>query len=79
MQEHLAPMAQDSEGMDRSILTTTLSARPGPGFRFLTACGLGAETPSQLMILLLAANLGGIGNGFVSLAMFVAGPMVMNT
>jgi high-affinity nickel permease len=41
--------------------------------------GLGAETPSQLMIFLLTANLGGIGKGFVGLAMFIAGLLVMNT
>jgi len=41
--------------------------------------GLGAETPSQLMIFLLAANLGGIDKGFLGLAMFIAGLLVMNT
>jgi hypothetical protein len=41
--------------------------------------GLGAETPSQLMIFLLAANLGGTGKGFIGLAMFLAGLLVMNT
>jgi hypothetical protein len=41
--------------------------------------GLGAETPSQLMIFLLAANLGGIGKGFVGLAMFIVGLLIMNT
>jgi ABC-type nickel/cobalt efflux system permease component RcnA len=41
--------------------------------------GLGAETPSQLFIFLLAANLGGVGKGFLGLAMFVAGLLVMNT
>src|SRR5258708_7566945 len=41
--------------------------------------GLGAETPSQLMIFLLAANLGGISKGFVVLTMFIAGLLVMNT
>jgi high-affinity nickel-transport protein len=41
--------------------------------------GLGAETPSQLLIFLLAANLGGISKGFVGLAMFIAGLLVMNT
>jgi high-affinity nickel-transport protein len=41
--------------------------------------GLGAETPSQLMIFLLAANLGGIGKGFIGLGMFLAGLLVMNT
>ncbi|HEV2618105.1 MAG TPA: hypothetical protein VGU63_16020 [Candidatus Acidoferrales bacterium] len=41
--------------------------------------GLGAETPSQLLILLLAANLGGRGRGFLGLAMFLAGLLLMNT
>jgi len=41
--------------------------------------GLGAETPSQLMIFLLTANLGGIGTGFLGLLMFIAGLLVMNT
>lgn len=41
--------------------------------------GLGAETPSQLMIFLLAANLGGISKGFIGLAIFIAGLVVMNT
>jgi len=41
--------------------------------------GLGAETPSQLLIFLLAANLGGIGKGFLGLGMFLAGLLVMNT
>ena len=41
--------------------------------------GLGAETPSQLMIFLLTANLGGVSKGFLGLAMFIAGLLVMNT
>lgn len=41
--------------------------------------GLGAETPSQLMIFLLAANLGGLSRGFLGLAMFIAGLLAMNT
>jgi len=41
--------------------------------------GLGAETPSQLMIFLLAANLGGVSKGFLGLAMFIGGLLVMNT
>jgi hypothetical protein len=41
--------------------------------------GLGAETPSQLLIFLLAANLGGLGRGFLGLGMFLAGLLVMNT
>ncbi len=41
--------------------------------------GLGAETPSQLLIFLLAANLGGVGKGFLGLAMFLIGLLAMNT
>lgn len=41
--------------------------------------GLGAETPSQLLLFLLAANLGGIGRGFLGLAMFLGGLLIMNT
>ena len=41
--------------------------------------GLGAETPSQLLLFLLAANLGGAGRGLLGLAMFLAGLLVMNT
>ncbi len=41
--------------------------------------GFGAETPSQLMIFLLAANLGGIDKGFLGLTMFIVGLLVMNT
>ena len=41
--------------------------------------GLGAETPSQLLIFLLAANLGGLAHGFLGLAMFLTGLLLMNT
>ncbi|HXZ81354.1 MAG TPA: hypothetical protein VEG30_15605 [Terriglobales bacterium] len=41
--------------------------------------GLGAETPSQLLIFLLAANLGGISKGFLGLGMFLLGLLLMNT
>ncbi len=40
--------------------------------------GLGAETPSQLLIFLLAANLGGVALGMLGLAMFLAGLLTMN-
>ena len=40
--------------------------------------GVGAETPSQVLLFLLAANLGGIGKGMLGLAMFIAGLLVMN-
>jgi high-affinity nickel-transport protein len=40
--------------------------------------GLGAETPSQLMIFLLAANLGGAALGMLGLGMFLVGLLTMN-
>jgi len=41
--------------------------------------GLGAETPSQLMLFFLAANLGGLARGFLGLGVFLAGLLLMNT
>jgi len=41
--------------------------------------GLGAETPSQLLLFLLAANLGGTSRGFFGLLSFIGGLLVMNT
>ncbi|HEU5410451.1 MAG TPA: hypothetical protein VFU57_05485 [Candidatus Acidoferrales bacterium] len=41
--------------------------------------GLGAETPSQLLVFLIAANLGGVRRGFLGLAMFLGGLLLMNT
>ncbi len=40
--------------------------------------GLGAETPSQLTIFLLAANLGGAVLGMLGLGVFLAGLLTMN-
>jgi hypothetical protein len=40
--------------------------------------GLGAETPSQLLIFLLAANLGGASLGLLGLAVFLGGLITMN-
>jgi len=41
--------------------------------------GLGAETPSQLALFLLAANLGGAGKGLMCLGVFLLGLLAMNT
>ncbi|WP_433973526.1 hypothetical protein [Tunturiibacter lichenicola] len=41
--------------------------------------GFGAETPSQLALFLLAANLGGVAKGIGGMAMFLAGLLMMNT
>jgi high-affinity nickel-transport protein len=41
--------------------------------------GLGAETPSQLALFLLAANLGGVAKGVAGMATFLIGLLIMNT
>ena len=41
--------------------------------------GLGAETPTQLLLFLLAANLGGTAAGLLGLLMFITGLLLMNT
>lgn len=41
--------------------------------------GLGAETPTQLMLFLLAASLGGTALGFLGLMAFALGLVAMNT
>ena len=51
-----------------------------PAVAFLIGAihGLGAETPSQLLLFLLAVNLGGVARGFLGLGMFLAGLIAMN-
>jgi high-affinity nickel permease len=53
----------------------------GTGSTFLVGVihGLGAETPTQLLLFLMAANLGGAGAGLLGLLMFIAGLLLMNT
>jgi hypothetical protein len=41
--------------------------------------GLGAETPTQILLFLMAANLGGTGWGMLGLLMFIVGLILMNT
>ncbi len=41
--------------------------------------GLGAETPTQLLLFLVAANLGGWARGLMGLGVFLAGLLAMNT
>jgi hypothetical protein len=41
--------------------------------------GLGAETPTQLLLFLLAANLGGTWAGLLGLLVFIVGLVAMNT
>ncbi len=53
----------------------------GSGSTFLIGVihGVGAETPTQLLLFLMAANLGGAAKGFLGLGMFIVGLVVMNT
>jgi high-affinity nickel permease len=41
--------------------------------------GLGAETPTQILLFLMSANLGGTAAGLLALLMFILGLVVMNT
>ncbi len=41
--------------------------------------GLGAETPTQILLFLMAANLGGTAAGLLGLVMFLVGLLAMNT
>jgi high-affinity nickel-transport protein len=41
--------------------------------------GLGAETPTQILLFLMAANLGGTGVGLLGLLTFILGLLLMNT
>lgn len=41
--------------------------------------GLGAETPTQILLFLMTANLGGTGAGLLALLMFILGLLLMNT
>jgi len=41
--------------------------------------GLGAETPTQILLFLMVANLGGTGAGMLGLLMFIVGLLGMNT
>jgi high-affinity nickel permease len=53
----------------------------GTGSTFLVGVihGLGAETPTQILVFLLAANLGGTSAGLLGLLMFIVGLLAMNT
>ena len=71
----------------RRFRNPALPAPPPFGFRYERGSvftvgiihGLGAETPSQLLLFLLAANLGGTAKGLLGLFAFLAGLLMMNT
>jgi high-affinity nickel-transport protein len=66
-------------GADRQSASTRESYNRKSVFLVGVIHGLGAETPSQLLLFLLAANLGGLTRGFLGLAMFLGGLLLMNT
>ena len=53
----------------------------GTGSTFLVGVihGLGAETPTQILLFLMAANLGGTAAGLLGLLSFIVGLVAMNT
>jgi high-affinity nickel permease len=50
-----------------------------PAFAVGVIHGLGAETPSQILLFLLAVNLGGVAKGLLGLGTFIVGMIAMNT
>jgi hypothetical protein len=50
-----------------------------PSFVVGIVHGIGAETTSQIMLFLLAANLGGVAQGLLGIGVFVVGMLTMNT
>jgi hypothetical protein len=64
---------------DRTAADSSQAYNKSSVFAIGVIHGLGAETPSQLLLFLLAANLGGPARGFLGLAMFLAGLLAMNT
>lgn len=83
----LISAAQFTQWRVRSVFKAQLP-RPEPfAFRYDRSSvftvgiihGLGAETPSQLLLFLLAANLGGTSRGLLGLGCFIAGLLLMNT
>jgi high-affinity nickel permease len=68
---------------DREALQSHIDESPnytGPvAFGVGVVHGLGAETPSQLALFLLAANLGGVAKGIAGMALFLVGLLIMNT
>jgi high-affinity nickel permease len=77
---HRAKLAwkRHGEGAARSAYSPPQSFSGRSVFVVGVVHGLGAETPSQLMIFLLAANLGGALLGMAGLGMFLAGLLIMN-
>jgi high-affinity nickel permease len=66
-------------GKDTSLILDRWNVNAPAAFGIGIIHGLGAETPSQLALFLLAANLGGKAKGFLGLAVFLGGLLLMNT
>jgi high-affinity nickel permease len=65
-----------------------LTPSPGESWSALGNCssfvigivhGFGAETPTQLLLFLMAASIGGIAMGFLALLLFILGMALINT
>jgi high-affinity nickel permease len=76
LRRRLFPRTQDAAG---PAADEDLNYTGSIAFGIGVIHGLGAETPSQLALFLLAANLGGVAKGIGGMAMFLAGLLVMNT
>lgn len=66
-------------GRKTPLAVTTWEINGPAAFGVGVIHGFGAETPSQLALFLMAANLGGRAKGFLGLAVFLFGLLVMNT
>jgi high-affinity nickel-transport protein len=73
---HAFNSKSNSSPADRQVPTPSFDMRSV--FVIGIVHGLGAETPSQLIIFLLAANLGGAALGMLGLGMFLVGLLIMN-
>ena len=71
-----AKQALGIEGERRRISLNGIS--PGTGVLVGVVHGIGAETPTQVMLFLLAANLGGVTQGLLGLTSFIIGLFTMN-
>ena len=64
----------------KPIKHTILPSNYGPASAYAigTIHGIGAETPTQIMIFVLAAGIGGVMTGFLLIALFVLGLTISN-
>ena len=78
LRRRLWPHPMDADGV-RPLEESDLNYTGPIAFGIGMIHGLGAETPSQLALFLLAANLGGASRGIAGMGMFLVGLLTMNT